>query len=179
MKQRHIKSLLPKAVFGVMLIGHELFAADPVISWHPYAAVPLDRMSMIIMAVMFMLIGAWLLHKSRKPMQQFLVAAVMVSGVYHYTLEAIALAPETIPMSGTVNDYNLSCGGIYLIENNEGSQLQVTGVSGDGCRFYGALAGAPKLRNGFPGCDIPDDSETFTLIMEKDTSCYLSLPNET
>jgi len=73
MIQRHIKSLLPKAAIGVMLMGNELFAqvSDPIISWNPYAAVPLDRMSMIIMAVMFMLIGAWLLHKSRKPMQQF------------------------------------------------------------------------------------------------------------
>jgi hypothetical protein len=158
-----------------MLIGNELFAqvSPPIISWNPYTAVPLDRVSTIIMAVLFVLIGAWLLHKSRKPMQQFLVAAVMVSGVYQYALDAVGAEP--VPMSATGNK-TLSCGAYYLLQNSEGGQLQVTGNSGATCVFQPAV-GAPKLRNGFPNCDIPNYSNTFTLIMEKDTSCYLLTGN--
>lgn len=153
---------------GTLLTAASAFA-DVTIRWQPYAAVPLERTSLIVFAVLAALIALWFISKTRKPAAQFLLAVAMVTGVYQATSHAL----PGFNMSGTGSD-SYPCGQVMLIHNNQPEgDLSVTGTSGSDCVFGIMTPLAPTLRNGYPDCDYTDGATSFSQVMQADDYCYV------
>lgn len=67
----------------------------------------------MLLAVIFGLIGVWFLKNYRKPSQQFLMATLLVSGIYEYASLA-SLAALQMQDSGS---QTFACGELRLLEN--------------------------------------------------------------
>jgi len=138
------------------------------VTWAPYAAVPLDRMSTILMALLFVFLSAWFMKKATKPAQQLFIAVAMITGAFQYTTHLYA-PYSTVDMSGS-DTKHFTCGEPQLLNAQE--KLSVTGVSGTDCEFFNGYS-APQLRTAVtPNCDITNPT-TYNAVFESGYQCIL------
>jgi len=116
-----------------------LLAANPTLSWVPSSAtaVPMSSTSMAILAALFMMGGIWILSKKQKKAQSFLIMALLMTGVYNFTVDANA----TTVLDGILieiketrgNDRSLNQGPNVVV-NKSGEEIRIT-IDHDGCPY--------------------------------------------
>ena len=136
-------------ITGLLLVGRELSAANPTLYWGPNAtAVPMSTTSMAIMAALFMIGGLWVLSKTQKKAQSFLVMAVLMTGAYNF---ATVVQANVSPKPITITDDNAEGGsesiGLAFGSDvvNESSDAVTLTVDRDGCVPYQSSLKSPTF----------------------------------
>lgn len=173
MKKSSLRTVaLLSSLFGSTLLMAQV-VTPPSVTWAPYSAVPLDRNTLLLIVLLLGAAGAWFLKNHRKPVQNFLVAAFLVSAAYQYSIFA---TPAIVEMSGS-GTQTFNCGDMWLIQNTSSGDLLITGSSGDDpdCEFYNT----DGMPNGTLNehCDFQTGDTAFTQILPSGQACYFRTRN--
>ena len=131
MTQYQSKGKTIGAISALLFAGSELSAAN--ISWglSSATAVPMSSTSMAIMAALFMIGGIWILSKTEKKAQSFLVLALLMAGAYNVNVIATDIAP--INISGPSGNADIYFGARNIVTNNNEEPIRITNIDTEGC----------------------------------------------
>jgi len=129
---KHLKkSKLTGIIGGLLLASSELSAQ--IVTWGPNSgatAVPMSSTSLAIMAALFMIGGIWILSKTQKKAQGFLVMALLITGAYN--LNTIVQADDGgIIIDSAEGEANLHPGS-NRIQNNYQEDVKIN-IAPHGC----------------------------------------------
>ena len=128
------KGNLIGVVGALLLVSSELTAQT--ISWGPNAtAVPISSTSIAIMAVLFMIGGIWVLSKTQKKTQSFLVMALLMTGLYNFATVSQADDSPDISITSESGTKNLNHGTTSIRNDTEDITVKITTIVEHECTY--------------------------------------------
>ncbi len=118
------------ATLGLFISSSELSAQT--ITWGSAHAVPMSLTSMIIMAVLFLLIGIWILKKSQSHAQRLLFSFALMAVSYNYTVEATAWS-HTVSITTESGTAELGTNGTAQVKNDYADPVTILAIDPGVC----------------------------------------------
>jgi len=117
-------------ILGLFIASSELSAQT--ITWGSAHAVPMSLTSIIIMAVLFLLIGIWILKKSQSHAQRLLFSFALMAVSYNYTVEATAWS-HTVDIMAESGTADLDQQGTTQVLNSYDAPVTILNIDPHGC----------------------------------------------